>query len=161
MKKLTVILMILFVGILLAGCTSQTTPAATPTTVVPTAAPTTVATAAPTTVATTEIPTTEPTTATPTQTPTSIPDQKIDIKNTLTFSPCVVTIPAGTKVIWSTTATGYQFKVNAQSAGMNINSDIITPGHPWSYTFNKLGTYTLQELIYPQFRDGDCKIVVT
>lgn len=161
MKKLTVILMILFVGILLAGCTSQTTPAATPApTAEPTAVPTTVATAVPTTAAT-EVPTAEPTTATPTPTPTPIPDQKIDIQNTLTFSPCIVTIPAGTKVIWSTTATGYQFKVNAQSAGMNINSDIITPGHPWSYTFNKPGTYVMQELIYPQFRDGDCKIVVT
>jgi plastocyanin len=161
MKKLTVILMILFVGILFAGCTSQpATPAAT---TAPTAAPTEVPTAAPTaapTEAPTEAPTTAVTTATPTPTPTPIPDYKILIAKTLTFEPCVVTAPAGTKVIWYTEATGYKFKVSA-SGPATIISDIIQPGHSWSYTFTKPGTYTASEMIYQQFRDDDCKIIIT
>jgi len=69
MKKLFVVLMILFVGILVCGWSSQ---AAAPATPVPTAVPITVK---------------------PTATPTPIPDQKIYITKTLTFEPAVIKFP--------------------------------------------------------------------
>ena len=73
MKKLFVVLKILFVGILVCGWSSQ---AAAPATPVPTA-----------------VPTEGPTTAAPTATPTPIPDQKIYITKTLTFEPAVIKFP--------------------------------------------------------------------
>jgi plastocyanin len=161
MKKLTVILMILFVGILIAGCTSQpAAPAATPT---PTAVPTEVPTVAPTevpTVAPTEAPTTAAPTATPTATPTKIPDVKIKVAQTLTFEPSALTVPVGTKVIFWTDAAGYKFKVAISGINYNAVSDIITPTSSWSTTFTKAGTYTLEEQIYPQFHDDNVKIIV-
>ena len=164
MKKLTVILIILFIGILLAGCTSQTTTEATPTptpTAEVTAVPTAESTAAPTEVATTEVPTEEPTTEAPTTEPTPIPDVNVKVMNTLTFDPPTLNIPAGTKVIFSTDAVGYKFKIALSGLGFNAVSDIISPGTSWSYTFTKPGTYTMEEQIYPQFHDDNAKIVVT
>lgn len=163
MKKLIVILMILFVGILFAGCTSQQaapTPTPTPT---PTAVPTTVATPEPTTVATPNVTVATPnvTKATPTPTPTPIPDQKILISKTLTFQPQEIKIPAGTKVIFETDAIGYKFKVALAGPGFYGESQIIAPNQPWSYTFNKAGTFTVSEVITPQFRDQRVKITVT
>jgi len=163
MKKLTVILMVLFAGIILAGCTSQTAPVATTApTEVPTVAPTEAPTAEPTPeVVVTAEPTAVPTTVAPTATPTPIPDKKIKVAQTLTFDPNGTTIPAGTKVIFYTDAVGYKFKVAISGANFNAISDIITPETSWSYTFTKPGTYTLEEQIYPQFHDDDVKIVVT
>ena len=103
MKKLFVVLAILFVGILLAGCTSQpATPAATP---APTAAPTAVATPAPTVI---PEPTKEvvvvvvnTTTAVPTATPTPVPTYTITFTQDLTIMPSAnAMVKAGTKVIW-------------------------------------------------------------
>lgn len=161
MKKLIVVLMILFVGILVCGCTS-TQPAA-PETPAPTAAPSEAPTAVPTTVAPTPVPTnvTVNVTKTATATPTPIPDQKIKIANTLTFEPSNLKIPAGTKVIFWTDAVGYKFKVSIQGSGVNIISDIITPQSSWSCTLTKAGTYALSEQIYPQFHDDEVKIIVT
>lgn len=162
MKKLTVILMILFVGILACGCTSQPAAPATPQpTAVPTAAPTAEPTAAPTVEVTTAAPTAVPTKATPTATPTPIPDQKVLIAKTLTFQPMTIKIPAGTKVIFYTDAVGYKFKLAVDGAGFQAISDIITPETSWSYTFNKAGAYTVSEKIYPQFRDQRVLITVT
>jgi plastocyanin len=102
MKKLFVVLAILFVGILLAGCTSQpAAPVATP-------VPTTVPTPVPTTVAPTPEPTKEvevvvvnTTVATPTPTPTPIPTYTITFTQDLTIMPSASAIvKAGTKVIW-------------------------------------------------------------
>jgi plastocyanin len=162
MKKLFVVLMILFVGILVCGCTTQPAAPATP-------APAAVPTAAPAPVETTVAPTPVSTaavvnvtkTATPTPTPTPIPDVKILVSKTLTFSPEVVTIPVGTKVIWYTDAVGYKFNVAIEGSGVNTMVGIITPTTTGSYTFTKAGTYAMSEMIYPQFRDDNSKIVVT
>jgi plastocyanin len=162
MKKLFVVLMILFVGILVCGCTTQpSTPPATPTAAPATEVPTAALTAAPTAAPTTEAPVTETTTATPTATPTPIPDQKVLIAKTLTFSPSAINIPAGTKVIFYTDASGYKFKVAIEGLGFTEMSGIITPTQTWSYTFNKAGSYTVSEKITPQFRDQKVLITVT
>jgi plastocyanin len=104
MKKLFVVLAILFVGILLAGCTSQpAAPVATPVpTAVPTAAPV-VTTAAPTVAPTKEIIVVVVNTTVPTPTPTATPvptyvmtfTQDLQLLN----GPSA-TIPVGTKVVW-------------------------------------------------------------
>ena len=102
MKKLFVVLAILFIGILLAGCTSQ--PAA------PVATPTAVSTPIP---VVTTVPTVAPTkevvvvvvknTTAPTPTPTATPIPTY----TMTFTPDLTilngpnaVVKAGTKVIW-------------------------------------------------------------
>lgn len=102
MKKLFVVLAILFVGILLAGCTSQ--PAAPVATPVPTAVPTTIATPVPTAEPTKEVivvvvnKTAEPT---PTPTATPIPTYTITFTQDLTVYPSATAyVKAGTKVIW-------------------------------------------------------------
>jgi plastocyanin len=162
MKKLLVILMILFVGILVCGCTTQPAAPATPaTTAVPTAAPALgETTAAPTPVPTAAVVNVTKT-ATPAPTPTPIPDVKVYVAKTLTFSPDKVTVPVGTKVIWYTDAVGYKFNVGIQGSGVNTMVGIITPTTTASYTFTKAGTYAMSEMIYPQFRDDESKIIVT
>ena len=161
MKKLFVILMILFVGILVCGCTTQPAAPATPPAAVPTAAPAAVEpTAAPTPVPTAAVVNVTKT-ATPAPTPTPIPDVKVYVAKTLTFSPDKVTVPVGTKVIWYTDAVGYKFNVGIQGSGVNTMVGIITPTTTASYTFTKAGTYAMSEMIYPQFRDDESKIIVT
>jgi plastocyanin len=161
MKKLFVILMILFVGILVCGCTTQpAAPAVPAATAVPTAAPAAVEpTAAPTPVPTAAVVNVTKT-ATPAPTPTPIPDQKVYVAKTLTFNPNVVTVPVGTKVIWWTDAVGYKFNVGIQGSGVNTMVGIITPTTTASFTFTKAGTYSMSEMIYPQFRDDESKIIV-
>ncbi len=100
-------------------------------------------------------------TPTPTPAPTPIPDVKVYVAKTLTFSPDVVKVPVGTKVIWWTDAVGYKFNVGIQGSGVNTMVGIITPTTTASYTFTKAGTYTMSEMIYPQFRDDESKIIVT
>ena len=161
MKKLIVILMILFVGILIAGCTTQPATPATPATAVPTAAPAPVETTAAPTPVPTNVTVNVTKTATPAPTPTPIPDVKILVSKTLTFSPDKVTVPVGTKVIWYTDAVGYKFNVGIQGSGVNTMVGIITPTTTASYTFTKAGTYAMSEMIYPQFRDDESKVIVT
>lgn len=101
MKKLFVVLAILFIGILLAGCTSQ--PAAPVATPVPTAAPTVIATPVPTPEPTKEviIVVVNTTVATPTPTPTPIPTYTITFSRDLTIIPdSTAYVKVGTKVIW-------------------------------------------------------------
>ena len=100
-------------------------------------------------------------TPTPTPAPTPIPDVKVYVAKTLTFSPDKVTVPVGTKVIWYTDAVGYKFNVGIQGSGVNTMVGIITPTTTASYTFTKAGTYAMSEMIYPQFRDDESKIIVT
>jgi uncharacterized surface protein with fasciclin (FAS1) repeats/plastocyanin len=100
-------------------------------------------------------------TPTPTPAPTPIPDQKVYVAKTLTFNPNVLTVPVGTKVVWWTDAVGYKFNVGLSGSGVNTMVGIITPTTTGSYTFTKAGTYSMSEMIYPQFRDDESKIVVT
>jgi hypothetical protein len=148
MKKLFVVLAILFVGILLAGCTSQ--PAAPVATPVPTAVPTTIAT---------PVPTAEPTkevvvvvvnkTAEPTPTPTATPVPTF----TITFTQDLTIIPGGpyyvktgTKVIF---ANNDPFKPhtiqadNIQSAAYfgGVSTVTIPSGKTYEVTFDKPGAY--------------------
>jgi plastocyanin len=101
MKKLFVVLAILFIGILLAGCTSQ--PAAPVATPAPTAVPTVVPTAAPTVAPTKEVVVVivNKTTATPTPTATPVPTYTITFTQDLTIMPSATAyVKTGTKVIW-------------------------------------------------------------
>ncbi|WAC04055.1 MAG: hypothetical protein OS112_06150 [Methanoregula sp.] len=138
MKKLLVVLMILFVGILLCGCTSQ--PATPPATAAPTAAPTAVeTTAVPTAAVTTAAPAPVNTTAAPTATPTPQIVVTIKLTNYNTVDPSgTVVVKKGTKVEW----------VNQMMARENIikveglfTSPAIYTGGSFSYTFDKTGTY--------------------
>ena len=103
MKKLLVVLAILFIGILLAGCTSQQAapvatpvPTAVPTTIVPTVVPTVI----PTTAAPVVIVNTTPN-ATPTPTPTPQPSVTITFNHDMTIIPgTTVYIPVGGQVVW-------------------------------------------------------------
>ena len=103
MKKLLVVLAILFIGILLAGCTSQQAapvatpvPTAVPTTIVPTVVPTVI----PTTAAPVVIVNTTPN-ATPTPTPTPQPSVTITFNHDMTITPgTTVYIPVGGQVVW-------------------------------------------------------------
>jgi len=168
MKKLLVVLAILFIGILLAGCTSQpATPAATPT---PTPVPTTeVVTAAPTMVPT-EVPTANATpnatpTATPTPTPTPQPTVTITFTPDLTLSPgATVIVKAGTKVIWTNNdplkphgITADNVQTGAYFGGMNAIN--IPYGQSYSVTFDKPGAYDYSTGPFQPQTQG--KIIVT
>jgi len=161
MKKLIAILMILIVGILACGCTSQTTtPAAT--TAQPTAPPTTVPTTIPTPemtmVTPTAVPvpvntTVVPTTTVATPTPVPTPDVKVSINSAYAFSPKLITIPAGTKVTWSSVSPGQTFQISIQkstSTGNIATSTLISSFNPsWSYVFKTPGVYYIQDSLHP------------
>ncbi|HSQ93917.1 MAG TPA: hypothetical protein VLL74_06460 [Methanoregula sp.] len=164
MKKFFVVLAILFIGILLAGCTSQpAAPVATPT---PTEIPTTVATEVPTEVPTTEVVVVvvnQTPNATPTPTPTPQPSVTITFNNDLTISPgTTVYIPVGGKVIW---VNNDEFKphgvqaINVQTAKYFGGMDTITVpyGTPLEVTFDVAGAYDYKT-VFQQEMDG--KIIV-
>ena len=138
MKKLLVVLMILFVGILLCGCTSQ--PATPPATVAPTAAPTAMeTTVAPTVVATTATPAPVNTTAKPTATPTPQIVVTIKLTNYNTVDPSgTVVVKKGTKVTWVNKMMARENIVKVE--GLFTSPAIYTDGS-FSYTFDKAGTY--------------------
>jgi len=163
MKKLIVVLAVLFAGILLAGCTTQpAAPAATPTpTPVPTAVPTAAPTAVPTAVPTANV------TAAPTATPPPTPTPQNVF--TITFTPSLtvinggtVQVPVGTKVVWvnndplkphgiqaTTPLTGTYF------GGMS--PDNIPYGQSYAVTFSTAGSYDYTTVFQPQMTG---KIVV-
>jgi plastocyanin len=166
MKKLLVVLAILFIGILLAGCTSQpAAPVATPT---PTPVPTTIATAVPTPVPTvnvTVVPTVNKTpNATPTATPTPVPTVTITFTQDLTLSPGpVVYVKVGTKVIWKNNdalkphgLVANDVQTGAYFGGMGNN--IIPYGKTLEVTFDKVGAYDYTTIFQPQIQG---KIIVT
>jgi plastocyanin len=151
MKKLLVVLAILFVGILLAGCTSSSQPAETPvaTTVVPVVVPTTIANLS--------VPTAQPTqeviviiankTANVTATPTPVPTYLITFTQDLTISPSAsAMIKVGTKVVWSNTdpfkphtLQANNIQTGAYFGGM---SPVTVPyGGTYEVTFDKVGGY--------------------
>ncbi|MFA5331126.1 MAG: hypothetical protein WC342_02000 [Methanoregula sp.] len=168
MKKFIVVLAVLFIGILFAGCTSQpsaTTPTATPT---PTAVPTTVeTTAVPTTVATPEV--TTNVTANVTATPTAVATvkqnvYKITFTQDLTVTPDTTAyVPVGTKVIWYNAdplkphgiqATGVQ--TGKYFGDMSTHS--IPYNGTFEVTFDKAGSYDYTTVFQPQI---NAKIVVS
>jgi len=167
MKKLFVVLAILFVGILLAGCTSQ--PAAPVATPAPTPVPTTVVTTAvPTAVPTTEVVVVvvnQTPNATPTPTPTPRPTLTFTFHNDLTITPdpSMQYIKAGTKVIW---VNDDAFKphgiqainvVTGQYFG-GMGTVTIPYGTPYSVIFDTPGAYDYKTVFQQEM---NCKLIVT
>ena len=134
MKKLLVVLMILFVGILLCGCTSQ--PATPPATAAPTAMETTVV---PTAVAANVTPAEVNITATPTATPTPQIVVTIKMTNYNTVDPSgTVVVKKGTKVVWENQMMARDNMIKVEGL---FTSGTLTTGDTFSYTFDKVGTY--------------------
>jgi plastocyanin len=164
MKKIFVVLAVLFIGILLAGCTSQpAAPVATPAptavpTAMPTAVPTAVPTAMPTTAATPNV------TVTPTPTPTPVPTYTITFTQSMTILPSATAyIKAGTMVIWANQDSLKPHGVQAigTTTGQYFGtSDIksIPYGKTFSVTFTKAGSYDYKTVFQPTVTG---KIVVT
>jgi len=168
MKKLLVVLAILFIGILLAGCTSQ--PAAPVATPEPTAVPTTVVTTAP--------PTAEPTkeiivvvvnqtanmTATPTATAAPVPTYTITFTQDMTIIPdATAYVKVGTKVIWANMdplkphgVQAIDIQTGKYFGGMDTVE--IPYGKTLEVTFDKVGAYDYTTTFQPQTIG---KIVVT
>ncbi|MDD4136418.1 MAG: hypothetical protein PHT99_00795 [Methanoregula sp.] len=148
MKKLFVVLAILFIGILLAGCTSQpAAPVATPT---PTVAPTEVVTAVPTAEPTKEVVVVvvnKTPNATPTATPTPIPTYTITFTQDLTIIPgATAYIKPGTKVIWANTDPFKPHTVQANDVQTGAYFGGMTPveipyGKTYEVVFDKVGAY--------------------
>ena len=148
MKKLFVVLAILFIGILLAGCTSQpAAPVATPT---PTPVPTTVVkTAVPTTVPTKEVivVVVNTTVATPTPTPTPIPTYVITFSQDLTVVPdATAYIKTGTKVVWKNDDPWKPHTIQANDIQTGayfgtMEAVTIPYGQSLSVIFDKPGAY--------------------
>jgi plastocyanin len=160
MKKVFVVLAILFIGILLAGCTSQ--PAAPVTTPTPTPVPTTInATIVPTPVPTTEVVVVvvnKTPNATPTATPTPQPSTTITFTIDMTINPDATTvyIPVGGKVVW-VNADPYKphaiQAINVQTAKYFGSMDTIlipygTTG--FNVTFDKAGYYDYKTVFQPE-----------
>jgi plastocyanin len=166
MKKLFVVLAILFIGILLAGCTSQpAAPAATPT---PTPVPTEVATAVPTPELTKEVvvvvvnKTPE---VTATATPAPVPTYTITFTQDLTVIPdASAYVKVGTKVIWQNNDPykPHTIKANDVVSGSyfgSTNPIEIPYGGSYSVVFDKAGSYDYTTGPFqPQM---EAKIVVT
>jgi plastocyanin len=159
MKKLLVVLAILFIGILLAGCTSQ--PAAPVATPVPTAVPTTVVTTAPPTAVPTKeivvvvVNKTANVTATPTATPTSIPTFTMTFTQDLTVIPGTsATVPVGGSVTW-VNADPYKphtvMATDSSDGGWIAGSTqaTIPIGGSLVATFTKAGTYEYSTVYQP------------
>jgi plastocyanin len=167
MKKLFVVLAILFIGILLAGCTSQQ--AAPVATTAPTAVPTTVvATAAPTPVPTKEVVVvvvnkTANITATPT--PTPAPTYTITFTRDLTIIPSATAyVKVGTKVIWANTDPLKPHSIQANDVLTTkyfggANPVEIPYGKTLEVTFDKVGSYDYTTGPFQPQTEG--KIVVT
>lgn len=60
----------------------------------------------------------------------------------LTFSPAVLTVPAGTTVTWNIAGSpGIQHTVTSSTPGYGFDSGFLNPGETFSYTFVRPGTY--------------------
>ncbi|WP_321507184.1 hypothetical protein [uncultured Methanoregula sp.] len=164
MKKLLVVLAILFIGILLAGCTSQPAkPVATP-------APTTVATPEPTTVAPTPTPTkvvvvvienkTPVVNVTATPAPTAVPEYKITFTQDLTIVPgTTLYVPVGSKVTWVNADPYKPHSVMATDASDGAwfggqTTAQIPSGQSFSVTFAKAGTFEYTTGPFQPQKDG-------
>ncbi len=166
MKKIIVVLVVLFIGILFAGCTSQSSPsAATPT---PTEVPSIVATAVPTAIPTPVITpnmtanVTANVTAVPTPMPTPANVVMITFTQSLTMSPSgTIYVPVGTTVVWFNNDRfnphGIQ-SVGVQT-GQYFGTVTIPYGGMFNVTFSQKGTYTYTTLYQPLL--GGQQIVVS
>ncbi len=148
MKKLSVVLAILFVGILLAGCTSQ--PAEPAVTATPTAVPAVVETPAPTAEPTKEIVVVVVETPKPTATATpapEIPTHVITFTQDLTIMPdATAYVKVGTKVIWKNEDPFKPHTIDATSDQLDKyfgSSDAvqIPYGGSLEVVFDKVGSY--------------------
>jgi len=160
MKKFLIVLAILFIGILFAGCTSQpAAPVATPT-------PTPASTAIVTTVVPTEVPTVVPTanvtpnvtataTSTATATPRPVPVVTITFNEQGTITPgTTVSIPVGTTVSWMNKD---RFKphavvaVDLQTGNYfgSMSTFEIPYGKSFNVTFDKVGAYNYATVYQP------------
>jgi plastocyanin len=166
MKKLLVVLAILFIGILLAGCTSQ--PAAPVATPAPTAVPTAVVTtAAPTVVPTTPVVVVvvnQTPTTTPTPTPTQQPTFVISFNSDMSITPgTTIYVPAGSKVQWKNNDKfkphGIQASNMATGKYISTMSAVTIPyGTSLDITFPDPGTYDYVTIFQPSTYG---KIIVT
>jgi plastocyanin len=157
MKKVIVVLVVLFIGILFAGCTSQpSTPVATPT---PTPVPTTVATPVPTAIPTPVVTpnmtanVTANVTALPTPVPTPAPVEMITFTQTLSVTPAgTLYVPVGTTVAWF---NNDPYKPHGiQSAGstnnaQNFGTVMIPYGKMYNVTFSQKGAYNYVTVFQP------------
>lgn len=151
MKKLIVVLAILFIGILLAGCTDQ--PAAPVTPTAPTVVPTTVVTTVPPTVVPTKevivvvVNQTANVTATPTATLAPVPTYTITFTKDLTIVPgATATVKVGTKVIWANMddLKPHSIQANDVQTGKyfgGMSSVEIPYGKTLEVTFDKVGAF--------------------
>ena len=157
MKKIFVVLAILFIGILLAGCTSQ--PAAPVATPVPTPVPTTVVTTVPPTPVVTKeiivVIVNKTPNATPTATPTPVPTYTITFQPNRFIDPSTVaTVKVGTKVIWKNMDTLYPHGIVATDPTDGVwltgsNAPSIPYGQTVEVTFTKAGAYDYMTLFQP------------
>ena len=157
MKKVIVVLVVLFIGILFAGCTSQSqTPAATPTpTVVPTVVATPVPTVVPNVTSNTTANMTANVTANVTAVPTAVPmpaPVKITFSQTLTISPTgTLYVPVNTTVSWYN-ADPYK-PHGIQSVGIQaakyFGTIEIPYGKTFNVTFSQPGTYQYATIFQP------------
>ena len=147
MKKLFVVLAILFVGILLAGCTSQPTePAATAT---PTAVPTVVETPVPTAEPTKEVVVVvvNKTETTATATPAPVPTHVITFTQDLTIMPdATAYVKVGTKVIWKNEDPFKPHSIDANDVQLDkyfgTDDAVQIPyGGSIEVLFDKIGSY--------------------
>ena len=169
MKKLFVVLAILFVGILLAGCTSQpVTPVTTPTPT-PTPVPTTIATTVPTPVPTTEVVVVVVNTTVPTPNATPVVTKQPSVTFTfnpdLTITPDATTIyiPVGGKVIIVNNDPYRPHAIQAISVQTRnyfggMDTMTIPYGTPLEVTFDKEGYYDFKTVYQPEMVG---KIIVT
>ncbi len=156
MKKLSVVLVVLFIGILFAGCTSQSSPsAATPT---PTAVPTTVATPVPT-ASPTEVVTPNMTayvTANVTANVTAVPAPanvvKITFTQSLSMTPSgTIYVPVGTTVVWCNNDPFKPHGIQSVGSTSAYFGSVTIPYHKmFNVTFNQTGTYHYATIFQPQ-----------
>jgi plastocyanin len=167
MKKLLVVLAILFIGILLAGCTSQ--PAAPVATPVPTPVPTAVVTVVPPTPVVTKevivVVVNKTPNATPTATPTPVPTYTITFTQDLTVYPDVnAYVKVGTKVIWKNTDPYKPHFIKANdvqtAAYFGSSQEVTIPyGGSIEVTFDKVGAFDYTTGPFQPQMEG--KVVVT
>jgi plastocyanin len=167
MKKVFVVLVVLFIGILFAGCTSQqSAPAATPTptptiaTPVPTNVPTPIATPTPNVTANA----TANVTANVTAVPTAVPAPNVvtlTFTRYLTISPVgTIYVPVGTVVSWvnADPLKPHGIKSVGTNSGYDFGTVKIPYNSAYNVTFSTKGAYQYVTVFQPYV---NWKIVVS